>query len=195
MGNSMIHRSESIILTTIEVINDFGIQGVSTREIARRQGVSEATLFRHFKTKNDLLLAVLEFFSKYDSDLLLSAKIKSLKPLETISYCINSYAIYCENYPAITAIEQSYGIILMESGLSEKMKSIYIQRISFIKENIEMAQSIEEIIIVDSDLVADMIIGTFKAISLRWRVEEYGFSLSKAIKEALNIIFDNIKSK
>src|SRR6516162_11513302 len=37
-----------------------GIQGATTRQIARKAGVNEVTLFRHFKSKEQLLGAVLQ---------------------------------------------------------------------------------------------------------------------------------------
>jgi AcrR family transcriptional regulator len=43
-----------------ETLNRDGIQGATTREIARRGGVNEVTLFRHFKSKEQLLRAVLQ---------------------------------------------------------------------------------------------------------------------------------------
>jgi AcrR family transcriptional regulator len=41
-------------------LNRRGIQGATTREIARRAGVHEVTLFRHFKSKEQLLRAILK---------------------------------------------------------------------------------------------------------------------------------------
>ena len=43
-----------------EILNRRGIQGATTREIARRAGVHEVTLFRHFKSKERLLRAILK---------------------------------------------------------------------------------------------------------------------------------------
>jgi AcrR family transcriptional regulator len=43
-----------------ETLNRRGIQGATTREIARRAGVHEVTLFRHFKSKEQLIRAVLK---------------------------------------------------------------------------------------------------------------------------------------
>ena len=43
-----------------EILNRRGIQGATTREIARRAGVHEVTLFRHFKSKEQLLRAILK---------------------------------------------------------------------------------------------------------------------------------------
>ena len=51
MGDNILHRKEQLILTAIEIIDEIGIQRLTTREIAKRQQISEATIFRHFKIK------------------------------------------------------------------------------------------------------------------------------------------------
>jgi AcrR family transcriptional regulator len=43
-----------------ETLKRCGIRGATTREIARRAGVHEVTLFRHFKSKEQLLRAILK---------------------------------------------------------------------------------------------------------------------------------------
>jgi AcrR family transcriptional regulator len=43
-----------------ETLNRRGIQGATTREIARRAGIHEVTFFRHFKSKEQLLRAILK---------------------------------------------------------------------------------------------------------------------------------------
>ena len=51
---------QRLLDAAIETLNRRGIQGATTREIARRAGVHEVTLFRHFKSKEQLLRAVLQ---------------------------------------------------------------------------------------------------------------------------------------
>ena len=78
MKDNILHRKILLIITTIDIIDELGIQGLSTREIAKRQGVSEATIFRHYKNKNELLLAVLDYFSQFDEDIFQSTRIKRI---------------------------------------------------------------------------------------------------------------------
>lgn len=47
-----------IIQAAIEVFSEKGYSGASTSEIAQRAGVAEGTIFRHYKTKKDLLLSI-----------------------------------------------------------------------------------------------------------------------------------------
>lgn len=48
-----------IIEAAVRTFAEQGFHGTATREIARRAGVAEATIFKYFPTKRDLLLGVL----------------------------------------------------------------------------------------------------------------------------------------
>lgn len=44
-----------LLQAALELLAERGYRGATTREIARRAGVSEVTLFRHFRRKEDLM--------------------------------------------------------------------------------------------------------------------------------------------
>jgi AcrR family transcriptional regulator len=51
---------ERILTAAYELFSRRGIRAVGTDEVIERAGVAKATLYRHFATKNDLVLAVLQ---------------------------------------------------------------------------------------------------------------------------------------
>ena len=53
-----------ILTATRELFASRGTRGTTTREVAIRAGVNEATLFRHFGTKQQLVDAMLDHFSR-----------------------------------------------------------------------------------------------------------------------------------
>jgi AcrR family transcriptional regulator len=53
-------RRNQIILTAAELFSQKGFSGTTTKELAERAGVSEAIIFRHFATKDDLYSAILD---------------------------------------------------------------------------------------------------------------------------------------
>src|SRR5205085_192912 len=52
-------RRNQIVEIAAELFSQKGFRGTTTKEIAERAGVSEAIIFRHFATKDDLYAAIL----------------------------------------------------------------------------------------------------------------------------------------
>jgi AcrR family transcriptional regulator len=196
MRSSLLHRKERVILTAIEIIDELGLQGLSTKEIAKRQGISEGTLFKHFRSKNEIILSVLDYFTQYDNDIYASIQLKNMRPVEGLTFYIDSYATYYENYPAITAITQMYDILQYDPDLADKVHVIFNHRLNLMKQIIENAQTVHEIIPeVDSEMLADIITGTFRALCLKWRMNNQKFSLRSRMMITLKTILDTFSTK
>ena len=58
--NKSVSTRNRLLRAATEVFADYGVTGATTREIARVAGVSEVTLFRHFQSKEQLLVAVVK---------------------------------------------------------------------------------------------------------------------------------------
>lgn len=191
MGLDLINKRERILFTTIDVIDEYGIHAVSTKEIARRQGISESTIFKYFPRKVDLFEAVLDFSSQFDMDLFETTKLRGMKPKEAIIFYIDSISSNYENYPAITAITQSYDILRYEARLEEKVKNITDSRTDFIKGMIEESRVKGEIPKnVESEELAGILLSTVSGICLNWRISRYAFPLRKKIIHSIEMILD-----
>src|SRR5471030_2285026 len=59
-GSSAEDTRTRILLAAKEIYQQNGTRGTTTREVAERAGVNEATLFRHFGNKHALLIAMRE---------------------------------------------------------------------------------------------------------------------------------------
>lgn len=189
MGDSLLHRKDRLIITTIEIMEELGIQGLSTREIAKRQGVSEATIFRHYKNKNELIIAVLDYFSQFDNEIFQSTKLKGFHPLGAIQFLISLSVEYYENYPAITSIMQMLDVLRYQPELTDKVKQILYNRFHFIKQLVEEAQTAGEINKnLNSESVAYLITGACREICLRWRMEGMAFSLKETTLSTINVL-------
>ncbi|NBJ14420.1 MAG: TetR/AcrR family transcriptional regulator [Dehalobacter sp. 4CP] len=186
--NLLIHRKESIILTTIDLIDKYGIHQISTREIAKKQNITEGAIYKHFKSKNELILGVLDYFSQYDSDLFLTAQQKETTE-ESIIFLVESLSSYYENYPSITAVLLSLEIMRYDETLKSKVEDIYSTWFVFFKKIIQKGQETGEIPPkLSSEMLTDIIIGTCVALCARWRLQQYSFSLRGKCLEAVNTI-------
>jgi len=196
MGISLLHRRESIIISTIEVLNEVGLQNLSIKLIAKREGVSEGTLFRHFKSKTEIMIAVIDHFSQFDNAIIETSMKRELSPIENIRHFVCSYAEYYENYPAITALIQAYDSLMRDPELSDKIKLIINKRSNFIIETVKEGQK-NGIIKSDisSELLEDLITGGSREICLKWRKAEFNFSIKDRTLEMLEMLLNAFLEK
>jgi len=62
MGPRGQARHEQLLQAALELFSEHGYEGTCTRHVAEHTGVTEAVLFKHFPTKQELCGAVLERF-------------------------------------------------------------------------------------------------------------------------------------
>ncbi len=194
MEFNAVYRRENIVWNAIELINESGVHALSTKLIAKRLGISEGTLFKHFPRKNDLLLAVLDQFALYDEDMFYTTQNKMENPKEAILFYINSYIIYYESYPEIVSLIQVSDMFRGIPELEEKANHVFYKRYAFMKEMITKAQLSGQIRQdIGADILADIITSTKKGICTRWRFSKYSFSLREKVIEAVTMLLDAFK--
>jgi AcrR family transcriptional regulator len=191
MENTVLHRRESLVLTAIDVINELGIQGLSIREVANRQKITNAAIFSHFKSKSDLIHAVLDHFTQYDDIIKQAIKLKNLHGNEAILYDIDSYYTYYEGYPAITSIILACDGLRCEPDFRDKVEGILLQKRAYLNMLIGEAQERGELRTdIDRKFITDMINGTCREVCLNWRLCGYEFPLKERVMNMLQLILE-----
>ncbi len=189
MENNSVYRRASIIYTTIDLIDEIGIQAVSTREIARRQGISQGTVFQYFPKKSDILKSVLEHYSIFDQDIDTTIKADKKPPKEALYFIWDTYTAYYENYPQITSMMQAYDVLKNDPELGEGVKDIFFKRMELIQKLIEAGQAAGTIRNdISSNLLTDIITSTVRGICQKWRMSGYSFSLREQTKQAMDVL-------
>lgn len=78
----MFTKKEKILNSALQLFANFGYESISTARIAKRARVSEALIFKHFRTKISLLNAVVddgqEKFKSLAADIVLETNPKKL---------------------------------------------------------------------------------------------------------------------
>ncbi|WP_438447998.1 TetR/AcrR family transcriptional regulator [Gorillibacterium sp. sgz5001074] len=185
----LLHRREHILVEAVQLFDRTGVQGFSTKVLASRLGVSEGTIFKHFRTKTDLFLALIDHYAQYDEDITRTVLLRKLPPLDSIGFYLNAYAEYYGNYPAVTSLLLAEETLALDSGLSDRMNRLHLSRRAFLIFLI--GKAVEEGALrgdADREEAADLIFGAMRAIILRWRRVGCAFPLRDAILAALNTI-------
>lgn len=71
-----------ILQATIDAIVELGVDGATIREICERAGVSQGGLFRHFKTRNEVLVAALELVQTRQTEAVAAIVAETVDPTD-----------------------------------------------------------------------------------------------------------------
>lgn len=191
MKRAYLSRRDSIVISAIEIIDELGIHELSIRELAKREGVSEPALYRHFKNKQDIILGVLNYYSRFDFMIAKTIKGKGLKSKEGISFFIKSIAENYENDPGLTAIPLSYDMLRHDDILASKIKEILKLRYKILYSLIQKGQKEGEIKKeISKETLIDTILGILAVNSFRWRITGYDFSLKDRVCEEVKTFLE-----
>jgi AcrR family transcriptional regulator len=119
-------KHQKILESAIETFAEKGYASTSTNEIAKKAGVAEGTIFRHYKTKKDLLLAIVTptiakfiapHFARTFSKEVLEGEYESYEEfLRTLAY--NRYEFINQHFPILK-------IFIQEVAFHEEFQKPY----------------------------------------------------------------------
>ena len=191
MTQTSINRKDSVVITTIGIISELGIQGLTSKEIAKREKISEGTLFSHFKNMNEIILATLNYHSELDTSIIETVEMKKLSQIEAIKLFVSIYAENYESYPESTCLINISNMLLQQGELVKRATEIMENRIVCLKILIEKAQKAGSINpSVDSEILTDLIWGSFWAVVCKWRKSKYAFKVKGRVLNTLETILD-----
>ncbi|NTW42822.1 MAG: TetR family transcriptional regulator, partial [Cellulomonadaceae bacterium] len=75
-------RREQIARASLEIVVELGHENLTTAEVARRAGSSEATALYHFPSKDHLLVAALEHQDQLDQTELADHPLRGIEELD-----------------------------------------------------------------------------------------------------------------
>ena len=125
-------RQEQIKKAVLEIISDEGLHNITTRNLAKRIGLTEGAIFRHFASKRDIIVGIMNDVAV---DLVGSLRNIALKP-ENAEKKLYDYLCqnmkYLKENKGITILLFSEAAHLGDKELKEKLSQILMEQKQFI---------------------------------------------------------------
>ena len=176
-------RKEQIALTAIDIISEGGTQNLSMLKIAERIGVTDAALYKHFKSKNEMLLYMVDLIEEMLIDRMQEHSKKFEDPLERLKNILSFQFNFIEENKGIPRILFSEALQFKEKNLTSKISNILNQYLKLIKRTISDAKKIGSIkSSIDSDTLAILFMGMIQSTVILWTLGGCKMSLKKKEK-------------
>lgn len=191
MRKSYLSRKENIILTAIEIIDELGTQGLTIREISTRQEITEAAIYKHFKSKSEIILGVLESFAQFDNTIASVISEQKMSAKEGLIFIAKSFGEYYENYPEVTSILFIYDTIRNEPEAAVRIREIFNNRYDFVSRLVIQGQNDGQIDKnINSEDFSNIIIGMMESAIFRWRMNNFSFPLKEKIMQTIEALLN-----
>ena len=190
-------RQIEIMEAATNRISRFGIQNLTIKTLAEDIGLSEPALYRHFKSKNEILYSLLEYFKVE-----MKIRIQSILIKETATEADKLRAIFNSqlqtfvNKPAIVSVIFAESIFHYEENLSNKVSEIMDMMQNYVKNNIKQGQESGQYNkLMGASTLTTILIGGIRMTVLKWKLSGHKSDLIKDGKTVLDGILKMIEKK
>ena len=172
-------RQIEIVEAALELITKKGIQGMTIKNLSKKIGITEPAIYRHFESKNEILLSVLNNFK--EMAVMLSGLMENYDAtaIEKITFMFTKMLELFSENPSIVSVIFSEEIFKNEEVLKTRIVEIlnlHAQTIESIIEKGQQEKNVREDI--DKESLALIAMGSFRLLVKRWDLNNHNFNLS-----------------
>ena len=195
-NNKFSERQIEIIEAATKRIDEHGIQDLTIKTLAADLNLSEAALYRHFKSKNEILLGLLTYFieeMKDRLDVILSNKDRS--PSELLKDLFDSQLKTFVQKPSVVSVIFSESIFQFNRELSSTVSSMMELMQNHIETIVKKGQangSFSKIVGVST--TTTIIMGGMRITVLKWKLSGHKSDLIKDGNKVLNGILKMVET-
>lgn len=153
-------------------IDKFGIQELTIKNLAADLRLSEAALYRHFKSKNEILLGLLTYYIlEMNERIATLVADKKKEPSELLRQIFASQLKSFTQKPAIVSVIFSEGIFQFNKELSEKISVM----MALMQKNIQglivkgQNEGVYEKLL-GAEPITTIIMGSMRMVVLKWKL-------------------------
>lgn len=194
MSSSFVNRKDRIIASAIEIISESGLSSLTTKMLASKEGMSESLLYRYFGGIDEVLVEVVNTYTKFDERMIATISAKNIPHIDKAKEFLTTLSVYYDGYKEIGAIVLNYEEFLHDVNTRDKISHSIEMRTEYVKQEIQAAIDAGEII--DSftpDELALIFFGTLSRDLLNRRIHNESVSHDKVAESVMDKILNRIR--
>ena len=162
-------RREQIVAAALTLINDEGVHHLTAAKIAAKVGISDGTIFRHFKNKEEIVTAAIDHF---EALMFRDFPPTDPQPLVRLRRFFFQRLTLLQAHPAILQLADNDRLAEAagEAG-AERMRSMVMRNFAFILQCLNEAQEQGE---VGADVAPTTLVwtvaGVLRGVVMAWRM-------------------------
>lgn len=189
-------RQLEIIAAAGKILTTAGVSGLTTKNLAATMRFSESALYRHFASKEEIILAMLHHLAS-DMDQRLAKAIDPNESLEEqLKSLFESQMLFFKEQPHFAVAVFSDGLLEASERINAAMLQLMAVMMKHLHPIVAAGQTSQ---LFTSELntaaLLHLIMGSFRLLMFKWRISNFQFDIVAAGQEQLQNLFYVLKSR
>lgn len=196
LTETISHRQLEIIEAAGRLLTNSGVSGLTIKNLAKEMGFSESALYRHFTSKEEIIVALLTYLA----DLMNERLTRLIKPGS------NSEEKFRQLFGSMVQIfneHPHFVVAVFSDGLMEESQKINVAILKIMAVNMKhlmpiikegQQKKIFTNAVTTEDLV-HVVMASFRLQMFKWRASHFKFNLEKAAGNIISSLLILIKEK
>lgn len=197
MKNSIADVSErqlEIIEAAGKILTESGVSGLTIKNLAAEMGFSEAALYRHFKSKEDIIVAMLEYLAQSMDERLTQVVPASNTPRNKFSALFRDQFRFFKKHPHFVVVVFSDGLLEESTRINQAIFRIMSIKMKHLMPVIMEGQNngafTSEI---TTEELVHIVMGTFRLQMYKWRIAHFKFDIERQGDNMIESVLTLIK--
>lgn len=189
-------RQSEIIRVAVELAADKGVDSVTTQDMADAMHLTQGAIFRHFATKDDIWVAVMQWIRDRLMKVLDKAAADATDPLNAIERMFFAHITFISKHPAIPRLMFSELLHKKNSKLRQLIQGIisgYEAKIAGLLEAAKAQSLVPDDL--DSQSAAVLYIGMIQGLVMQSSIFGGKRSLQQQAENIFPILLHGIKTR
>lgn len=195
MKPEVTERQIEIIEAAAKILTHSGVSGLTIKNLAKEMAFSESAIYRHFESKEQIILAMLNFVLQNVDSVFIAKSPDLHNPVEKMEALFKNQFSFFRNNPHLAVAIFSDGLLEESRQINEQLLKIISTRRKLIEPIVEEGQKQK---IFRGDLSADelihIIMGAVRLLMYKWRIGHFQFDIEKEGTKLISCILKLITS-
>jgi len=186
-------RQLEIIEAAGQLVTEDGFAALTTKRLAERMHFTEAALYRHFKSKEEILVTMLHHLASNIDERLASVAEAHPDPVERVRAMFDSQFTFFQKNPQYLMAIFASGLLEASHGIDAGIERIMVVKrrhlLNAIKEGQRSGVFTAEH---SAETLTHIVMGTFRLHMLQWRMSGRSFDVRKKGRVLIGATLDLI---
>jgi AcrR family transcriptional regulator len=170
-------RQLEIVEATGRLLTNYGLGGLTIKNLAKEMHFAESALYRHFKNKEEIIISLLQYLVDNIEERMVNISFSD-EPEKNFTALFSSQFEFFHDKPYFVAAVFSDSLMEENKNINKMIRELINVKTKYLKQIIKDGQTkgvfSNEI---PTEQIVNIIMGSFQLQMLKWRISNFRFDI------------------